>query len=78
MDALAETMNPIIRDCGGFCGFLSVGFSGGCATVVETSNLHPGWASGMEACVRRYFFTHRFDCAPADGWASLYVGACPD
>ena len=80
MGALAETTKPIMRACGADCGFLHVGFSGGCATVVEgTSKLGDvsfGSGEGM-ACVKRYLFSHRFDCAPADGWKYLNVGDCP-
>ena len=80
MGELAETTNPIIHACGGFCGYLNVGFSGGCATVVEgISNLQQGGpspAEGLVACVEHYFFSHRFDCVPADGRVGLYVDDC--
>jgi hypothetical protein len=80
-DALAQAVNPIIHACGGSCGVLSVGLSGGCVTIVQGLANLPGSIGsrlddGAASCIERYLMDHRFDCVPSDGWVALIVDGC--
>jgi hypothetical protein len=78
--ALSAAASGKIWGCGGRCGDLLVGFSGGCATViVELSPVHVSGSRSYEemmACTQSYLFGTRFDCVPAEGWVQLHVDGC--
>lgn len=71
--ALRATLVPALAACKINCGDLSVGFSAGCATVLEGSG---GFDSAAADCLRNTLLQARYDCVPTDGWQRLFVGSC--
>lgn len=71
--ALRATLVPAFAACQISCGDMSIGFSAGCATVLEVnSGVDPVAAD----CLRNILFHSRYDCVPTDGWQRLFVGSC--
>ena len=71
--ALRATLVPAFAACKIQCGDMSVGFSAGCATVLEANiGVDPTAAD----CLRNVLFQARYDCVPTDGWQRLFVGSC--
>jgi hypothetical protein len=68
--ALSETVRPRLwQACGVYCGDLELGFRAGCITLVESR------VDEIE-CVREQLLGIRYDCAPQDGMARVYLGDC--
>jgi len=68
---LALTLRNLIFDsCDVNCGELEIGASQGCITVVENGNV-----SDFE-CVREHLLGTRWECAPSDGMARVFLDSC--
>jgi hypothetical protein len=54
------------------CGELAIGASQGCITLVENAT---GNVSDF-ACVREHLLGTRWECAPSDGMARVFLDSC--
>jgi len=70
---LAETLARLLLDsCDVYCGELEVGSTSGCITRVENAT---GNVGNFE-CVRQHLLGTRWECAPNEGMARVYLGSC--
>ena len=70
---LAVTLEKLLLDsCNVYCGELAVGTTQGFVTLVENPT---GNVSDIE-CVRQHLLGKRWECAPSEGMARVYLGSC--
>lgn len=77
--ALSATMMDVAMGCGVYCGFMSLGMRSGCVVGInqlQLGTLAPQTPSGAEDCMKLRLLGTRWNCAPEDGWVSVYLGSC--
>lgn len=76
---LSVTIANLAEDCGVYCGYISLGMRAGCVAAVNPLMLgavQPQTREGAEACMTQLLVGTRWDCAPDEGWVSVYLGSC--
>lgn len=76
---LSVTIANLAMDCGVYCGRMSVGMHSGCVAAVNPIQLTPLAPQTQEeaaACMKQRLIGTRWDCAPEEGWVSIYLGSC--
>jgi len=78
---LSVTFARVARDaCCIDCGEMSVGMHSGCVVGLNLSELERRVPvqkiEAMKACFAQRFLGTRWECAPEEGWISIYLGSC--